>query len=757
MNKRLVFLLLLVISFNVDAQALNKDGSVVTGVLTASFDPKGTFSASGEAVLPFPTSLLYTNTTDLTLNIPVDDPSDYGDPAVALSSLDGFSTIEKWVVSFSNGTPGDYDNAIPGSIDPSSVVPGQSVRVFEVTTQQFVAVTSIVKELIPWVDYMALAGADKIAILPLRPLKEYTSYMAVLTNDIRDVNGNDATPDRTYGLGKTSVPWVDGNGNSTYGLFDDETAAGLETIRQITQSMELNAASVGINPDDIVLSWTAHTQSITRTLKTLHAFSQPAPTIIAPTGMTTAAVGGFGLADINIGIITMPYYSGIPTAENPTAALTGFWKAAPGAYVPPFDQFGLDPTSTNITVANPIPVLTGMQTVPLIMAVPNPNSGHSKPDDGWPVVIFGHGITRNRTDALALADTLASIGYAVVAIDSPVHGVSPDAQPELAPFYIENTPFAPIANERTFDMDLINNATGAPGPDGLIDPSGTHSVSAGLSSMLTGRDTFRQGVADLFVLAHSIPSMDIDGDGSPDTDATNLAYVGISWGGLHGTVFTAIETDVTRAFLSVPGGGIARFAEASPSFGPIIRAGLKAAAGLEPGTADYEQFFLIWQTVLDSADPINWGADAAALTPLMVHEVINDQVIPNVVPGAPLSGTEALMAVMGLTSYGSSQQSPDGLRAAGRFLPPASHGSLLRPDSSLDALLEMQTQMASFVASHGGQILVTNEGTMVQEVEMEAARVMNPTVAKTGSAKKRTGTVNRQDSEDPSRLINRSK
>jgi pimeloyl-ACP methyl ester carboxylesterase len=758
MNKRLVFLLLLVISFNVDAQALNKDGSVVTGVLTAGFDPGATFSASGEPVLPFPTSLLYTGTTDLTLNIPVDDPSDYGDPAVALSSLDGYSTIEKWVVSFSNGTPGNYDNAIPGSIDPSSVVPGQSVRVFEVTTSQFVAVTSIVAELTPWVDYIALAvTADKIAILPLRPLKEYTSYMAVLTNDIRDVDGNDATPDRTYCLGKTSVPWVDENGNSTYGLFDDETAAGLETIRQITQSMELNAASVGINPDDIVLSWTVHTQSITRTLKTLHAFSQPAPTIIAPTGMTTAAIGGFGLADINIGVITMPYYSGIPTAENLTAALTDFWKAAPGAYVPPFDEFGLDPTSTNITVANPIPVVTGMQTVPLIMAVPNSSSGHSKPADGWPVVMFGHGITRNRTDALALADTLASIGYAVVAIDSPVHGVSPDAQPELAPFYIEYTPFASIANERTFDMDLINNATGAPGPDGLIDPSGTHSVSAGLSSMLTGRDTFRQGVADLFALAHSIPSMDIDSDGSPDMDASNIAYVGISWGGLHGTVFTAIETDVTRAFLSVPGGGIARFAEASPTFGPVIRAGLKAAVGLEPGTADYEQFFLIWQTVLDSADPINWGADAAALTPLMVHEVINDQVIPNLVPGAPLSGTEALMAVMGLTSYGTSQQSPDGLRAAGRFLPPASHGSLLSPDSSLDALVEMQTQMASFIASHGGQILVTNESTMVQEVEMEAARVVNPTVAKAGSAKKRSGTVYRQDSEDPSRLINRSK
>jgi len=761
MNKRLFLILLVFFAYNLyahDEPAINKDGSIITGVLTAGFDPKATFSASGEPVLPFPTSLLYLDTTDLTLNIPVDDPADYGDPAVALSALDGFSTTEKWVASFSDGTSGNYDNAIPGSIDPSSVVPGQSVRVFEVTTSQFVAVTSIVAELTPWVDYVALAvTADKIAILPLRPLKEYTSYMAVMTNDIRDVNGNDATPDRTYGLGKTSEPWVDSNGNSTYALFDDATAAGLETIRQITQSMELNAASVGINPDDIILSWTVHTQSITRTLKTLHAFSQPAPTIIAPTGMTTAAVGGFGLADINIGVITMPYYSGIPTAENPIAALTGFWKAAPGAYVPPFDQFGLDPTSTNITVANPIPVLTGMQTVPLIMAVPNANSGHSKPDNGWPVVIFGHGITRNRTDALAVADTLASIGYAVVAIDSPVHGISPDAQPELAPFYIENTPFAPIANERTFDMDLINNATFAPGSDGLIDPSGAHSVSAGLSSMLTGRDTFRQGVADLFALAHSVPSMDIDGDGSPDTDASNIAYVGISWGGLHGTVFTAIETDVTRAYLSVPGGGIARFAEASPAFGPIIRAGLKAAAGLEPGTADYEQFFLTWQTVLDSADPINWGAEAAALTPLMVHEVINDQVIPNFVPGAPLSGTEPLMAVMGLTSYGSSQQSPDGLRSAGRFLPPASHGSLLDPTSSPVATAEMQKQMASFIASHGGQILVTDESTMVQEVQMVASPVVDPTVARKGSDKKRIGTVNRPDSVDPSRLIDRSK
>jgi dienelactone hydrolase len=400
-----------------------------------------------------------------------------------------------------------------------------------------------------------------------------------------------------------------------------------------------------------------------------------------------------------------------------TAALTEFWKAAPGAYVPPFDQFGLDPTSTNITIANPMPVTTGMQTVPLLVTVPNANSGKSMPATGWPVVIFGHGITRSRMDAIGIADTMASLGYVVVAMDFPLHGISPDATPALSPFYIKDTPFGVVANERTFDMDLLNNVTGAPGPDGLIDPSGSHAVSAGLSSMLTGRDTIRQGIADLSVLAVTIPTIDLDGDGSADTDGSNIAYVGQSWGGIHGTVLSALQPLVTRSVLSVPGGGIARFAEASASFGPTIRAGL-AAAGVLPGTPAFEQFLTLWQTMLDSGDPINWAAEAGVDTPIMVHEVINDQVIPNVVPTAPLSGTEPLMAVMGLTAYSSSQQSADGLRSAGRFVPPASHGSLLDPSSSPAAFGEMQRQMASFVASFGGQILVTDSDTMVEIIEV---------------------------------------
>ena len=137
------------------------------------------------------------------------------------------------------------------------------------------------------------------------------------------------------------------------------------------------------------------------------------------------------------------------------------------------------------------------------------------------------------------------------------------------------------------------------------------------------------------------------------------------------------------------------------------------------GDSTQEDADLVIQSVLDAADPINWAAEAAANTPVMLHEVIGDQVIPNYVPTAPLSGTEPIIAVMGLASYSTSQQDLDGLRAAGRFVPPATHGSLLSPAlGSPAAFFEMQGQMASFIASGGSQILVTNESTMLPVVAM---------------------------------------
>jgi pimeloyl-ACP methyl ester carboxylesterase len=564
-----------------------------------------------------------------------------------------------------------------------------------------------------------MATPTVLAIIPLKPLKELTTYMAVLTNDINDTVGNDATAAQTYHLSKAEQPWVDASGHSTSPFFSDSTAASLEGLRRITAGNEAAAAAWGIPKQDIVLSWTAQTQAITPVLKHLRSIARPAPTQVAPTGLNTSILGAPGIADIHIGVITLPYYLGVPSASNPVAPLTDFFRAAPGGYVPPFNGLGLDPTSTFVTVANPFPVKTSDQTVPLLLTLPNANSGHQKPVAGWPVVIFGHGLGGNRGNLLAAADTFAAAGYAVIGIDTPLHGISP-TDPALAALYVENTPWASVANERTFDVDYVDNATGAPGPDGNVDASGTHMINLG--SMLTSRDNARQGQADLSVLAVTLASIDADGDSLPDLDPSTVSYSGISMGGIMGTPFAAVEPMVPNAFLSVPAGGLARALEASPTFGPRIRAGL-AAAGLQPGTTNYELYFTVFQTVIDSMDPINWIGEVADFKNVLLHEVIGDTVLPNSVATAPLSGTEPMIRSAGLTAYSSTLMDPAGIDAAGRFVPPASHSSLLNPSASPAATVEMQKQMASFVASLGKAVVVENAATMVpvaQEASEEA-------------------------------------
>jgi len=56
------------------------------------FDPAG-------GVLSVPNDLLFSGTQDGTLNLPVEDPTDFSDPTVAMSALDGWSTTNPFVLS----------------------------------------------------------------------------------------------------------------------------------------------------------------------------------------------------------------------------------------------------------------------------------------------------------------------------------------------------------------------------------------------------------------------------------------------------------------------------------------------------------------------------------------------------------------------------------------------------------------------------------------------------------------------------------
>src|SRR5699024_12441593 len=151
---------------------------------------------------------------------------------------------------------------------------------------------------------------------------------------------------------------------------------------------------------------------------------------------------------------------------------------------------------------------------------------------------------------------------------------------------------------------------------------------------------------DLSTLALNVPEMDINGDGVSDLDGSSIHFVGLSLGAMTGTPFLAVEPTVGNGVMSVPGGGVANLLAGSETFGPVIRSGLQSA-GVEPYSPDYYQFLLAAQTVIDSADPINWGQAAVAQNSILLQEVLGDSVVPNAVEGAPLSGSDPLRRIKG--------------------------------------------------------------------------------------------------------------
>jgi hypothetical protein len=100
----------------------------------------------------------------------------------------------------------------------------------------------------------------------------------------------------------------------------------------------------------------------------------------------------------------------------------------------------------------------------------------------------------------------------------------------------------------------------------------TEGVSAAPPFTAVGnRDGLRQTVIDLMQLVREIQvGMDVNGDGSPDLDASKISYFGQSFGGIYGTTFMAVEPDVHAGVVNVPGGSISEIARLSPSFRPLV-------------------------------------------------------------------------------------------------------------------------------------------------------------------------------------------
>lgn len=339
----------------------------------------------------------------------------------------------------------------------------------------------------------------------------------------------------------------------------------------------------------------------------------PAPAVSA----VLSSIPGAENVLVAQGSITLPYFLGVPSSQSGAALRTEFWKAdtqLAAALNTEFEDAGLKiPQGTGksevVNAVFPFPKKNADVTVPMLVMYP---SGADLESDTLPVVIYQHGITTDRSAALTFGSALAANGVAVVAIDQPLHGVSPFSvsdQEELAGKLLEAAESAAGQPSGTWNNEMLINAVIQGDVDALTNANipaqnaniliGTvaraGSTIPGLAPAFTGQGLAEEGATerhfgygtdalnniikmsfdtnaaagasgDLFInLTNFLGSRDnlrqgsVDlmtvrasiGEIAPAFDASNVYFVGHSLGTINGGAFVASANASGRSDLEI--------------------------------------------------------------------------------------------------------------------------------------------------------------------------------------------------------------
>jgi hypothetical protein len=242
-----------------------------------------------------------------------------------------------------------------------------------------------------------------------------------------------------------------------------------------------------------------------------------------------------------------------------------------------------------------------------------------------PVAIYQHGLNGDRSTILQVADDFAARGYAILGIDALWHG---SRQPGA--------------------VDVIYNAGGAPGSDGIGDPKGVPVANffdfigdpaAGVAP-LDGRiirDNFRQATVDLMQTVRLAESGDWSDVAGVSLDGSRLVYTAASFGSILGASVMAVDATVPAAVLAVPGAGLfIDLVGNSATFGPVLQSMVMTSIdrGIDVGHPDTspmraQMSLALMQTVLDPGDGLALASQASPDKIVLFLEAFNDEVVPN--------------------------------------------------------------------------------------------------------------------------------
>jgi hypothetical protein len=446
------------------------------------------FQPLSTTVGPFPSNALTisdsTQQTGLRIQLP--SSSDTCDANAApgvcsnvslLNQLDGFSVNPRLMLCFS------------APVDPNSLQTGLTIIALD--NGASASVNQIIYD----------PGTNCAFAKPSQVLNQQSQYLLVVNGSIRDASGQPVAADPAFVNCLAS--------NTGY------CSALSQAVKKFVKP------SAGV-----VAASLFTTMSATTWLEQARNYvdgSAPAPALI---------LANFPLSNLT-DLTWVPQDNTGTTANQesvPLSALSGVGSIAFGLYNSPDFISPLDGTiPTTPTAQN---LASPYFPVPVSFHVFLPAA--AKPNNGYPVVIYGHGLGDNQFGAPTyIASTLAQKGFATLAFEITGHGYGPASVVNVSD-RSGNVQTVPTPGR---GIQLPGNTTIGP-TDGCIAPGA-----------VAVRDCGRQTAIDLFALVKTIqrsPGLNID--------PAHIYYVGQSFGGTYGTLFQAIEPNVTTAVLNGAGG-----------------------------------------------------------------------------------------------------------------------------------------------------------------------------------------------------------
>jgi dienelactone hydrolase len=663
MSKLACLFLLLAVSGCPD---IKTDGDETANVPVVEFDPSN-------KIVPFPNNLLLDPATGK-----VNLPQQCGETATTkalregvLNKLDGFGQFEAALtVTFSEGVDmaslADrvvlYKRATgTTAADPATATP------IPVITRLTTAVRFDASCTAP-------TTVPQLAIIPRVPLEQNSTYVVALLDGIKTVNGGTFQASGTWRLirGATDpVTIVEGVIVADQTPLDPGIAADRESLLGIDLLWKVHAQGLKFLTDKqherekILIAWEFKTQTSIDPLDPTVAGS-PA------TKVATTPLAGNASQTANIDRLTAPYNQCQVTDSNAQCYLkivlgkgnytTGnaicgqVGCAAIGDVVGSglvSKQYQIDtPNAYTGTGAKPVPgpwsdpkspTEVKDETISVLGWVP----ATAAPATGYPVVIFQHGLGQGKTNAFAIAGSLANAGFLTVAIDAVAH----------------DSRAVRISNAAALGCtDVATSTRLDKGPSPIDFPQ---CYAPFLSTNLGAtRDAIRQTVLDQQRLVAALKACGTTACNSVKIDPTKIVYLGQSLGGIIGAISVGLMPDIKAAALNVTGvgwvdilentatlriqcllvdglidAGILVGEKSSPPGNPTMGLCTTPAWKTQPG---YQQFSVIGRWIFDPADPANYTRKLAQKR-VLLQEVDKDTVVPNLT-------TANLGALLGLMS-----------------------------------------------------------------------------------------------------------